>query len=512
MVKFKLSTTILVIIFATIYAFYYIYSINVNKDINSLVSDKITQNALLVKEVIDKNKIKTESQLKEWALSNKIAEDIDDLNDYYQDKKELEEKIKKITTNKENSVVSPTKKEVVSHIKKKNVKESDIIKNKKTLEQLKEELKNLNKDIESSVVSLKNRFNSLTKTLNMNFYYLISEHLSKVEEMNSNFQTSKEFINTVKNGKTDSDIWVRKNFLYEVYGVPIKLNGKVLGSLFVGIKRTKRDADFLTNKLKSQIAYINNNKTSSTNIDNFYLKNMLNKYITNHKEDLKTLSYNDISEIFEINTKKGKYMSIFIPLKSYSVKVSGIIIVHKVSKTMISSVTKIKYWLPIFAIAMFLLVIIIIYIMNKSFLHPYIDLEIETNKFLDEEEYNIIPSEFGEAEGLARSIKRLIRKTKGEKEVVTNTWDDPLFVTELKKDDFSSKKKEKNHHDEVYDMFIRAHRNNGLPFEHIKREEFKKRLLTIENRLKNKFKVNDIYFEVLVDDSGIIKLHPQITK
>ncbi len=505
MVKFKLSTTILVIIFATIYAFYYIYSISVNKDINNLVTDKITQNALLVKEIIDKNKIKNESQLKEWALSNKIAENIDDLNDYYQDKKELEIKIKKL---KEDNKTENNK---IKNSQNKKTSESNI-QEKEKLEQLKEELKTLNTDIDNSVVSLKNRFDSLTKTLNMNFYYLISEHLSKVKEMTSNFQTSKEFINTVKNGKNDSDIWMRKNFLYEVYGVPIKLNGKVLGSLFVGIKRTKRDADFLTNKLNSQIAYVNNNKVLSTNVDNFYLKNIINKYIVNHKEELKTLSYNDISEIFDINTKKGKYMSIFIPLKSYSPKVSGIIIVHKISKTMISSVTKIKYWLPIFAIAMFLLVIIIIYIMNKSFLQPYVDLEIETNKFLDEEEYNIIPNEFGEAEGLARSIKRLIRKTTGEKEVVTNTWDDPLFVTELKKDDFSSKKKDKNHHDEVYDMFIRAHRNNGLPYEHIKREEFKARLLTIENRLKNKFKVDDIYFEVLIDDTGIIKLHPQITK
>jgi len=497
MMKFKLSTTILIIIFATIYAFYYIYSISVNKDINQLVKYKITQNALFIKETIDKHKIKNESQLKEWALSNKIAEDIEDLNDYYQDKQELEEKIKKLENESSNE-------------EKKNHTLSN--KDKKTKKEFKKELESLNKDINSSIESLRNRFDSLKKTLNMNFYYLISAHLSNIKEMSSNFETSDEFIKTIEKGETDSDIWMRKNFLYNVYGVPIKLNGKVLGSLFVGIKKTKRNADFLTEKIKSKIAYVNNNKVLSTNIYNFQLKNALNKYIINHKEDLKTLSYNDISEIFTINIKRSKNMGIFIPLKSYSSKVSGIIVTHPISDTMITSVTKIKYWLPIFAIAIFMLVMFIIFVINKSFLQPYTDLEIETNKFLDEDDYHITPSDFGEAEGLARSIKRLIKKSKGEKETVSNTWDDPLFITELKKDDFSSKKKEKDHYDDVYDMFIRAHKNNGLAYKHIKRDNFKKRLLTIEDRLKRKFKVKDIYFEVLVDDSGIIKLHPQIVK
>ena len=505
MLRLKLSLTILVIIFATIYSSYYFYSISINRDVKKLVENKITQNAYFIKEVIEKNKIKYEAQLKEWALSNRIAEDIDELNDSFKEKSELEAKIKKLKEESSKNVASNNK----TSLKKDENKETQ---NPQNLKELEDELKNLNNDINILIGSLKNRFDSLTKTLNMNFYYLISEHLSKVEEMKNNFQTTDEFIKIVMNGKTDSDIWMRKNFPYEVYGVPIKLNGKVLGGLFVGIKRTKRDADFLTQRTNTKTAYINNNKVLSTNIDNIPLKKMLNSHIINHKEELKTLTYNDISDIFDIKVQRVHYKGIFIPLKSYNSKVSGIVLIHKVTSKIIPSISKLQYWLPLFSISIFLLVMIIIYMINKSFLQPYVELEIETNKFLDEEEYSIVPSKFGEAEGLARSIKKLIRKINGEKEETYMSWDDPLFVTELKKDEYTEKKKDKNHYDEVYDMFIRAHKNNSLPYEHIKRDEFKRRLSLIENRLKNKFNVNEVYFEVMIDDSGIIKLHPKIIK
>ncbi len=504
MVKFKISIIILGITLMLLMGFYYIFSSNLKKDNFNMVSNHTKISSLFIKENLQSQNLFYESRISEWAISNNISETIIFIKDSAQDLEETTKKIELVKAEKNTLETSKTTEKVDVKTEEK-LKELD-----KTIEVLQIDINKYQNDIANLSTVLKNKLNSFIKPLEANFYFLVGDNLEKIENVKKNFNFSLKFVEKVSSGESASDVWFRNNFLYKVYGVPIKSGQNVVATLFIGFSQTKKNTSATASQVNSFISYIFDSQISNTSIENLDLQKEVNKFITTKKEMFnKFYNENDISSLFEFNFEKEKFIGSFIPMKNFEDKSCGILILTPFTSFQLQVVNVLKYLVPIFTFVLLIILMIVSSIISKNYIKPYNDIELGVDNFIDGEEVYFNPEEMGEADGLARSINRLFNKILGKKE--TQSWDDPLFVTELNTNIPKNLVKPKDHYEQVFKMFITAHINNELPHQHIDKEEFKTRLKKIEDRLKKIHNVEEVYFEVQVDN-GVIKLHPSVMK
>ncbi|MBN2693721.1 hypothetical protein JXR93_03575 [bacterium] len=494
MVRFKISVILLGVILALLLGIYYIFSYTAKGDTKEILSSQLKQSGFYVRESLLNDNLFYQARISEWAISNEIAENIVAHSEAHQDLKD----------------VSKKRDDLLSSLKKENISEKDKSEIEKKVLEHEEEIKKYSEEIQSVSNLLKTKLSSFVRPINADFYALVGDNLQKWEELEIIFALSKEFQTKVLSGEASSDIWLRGNLFHKVHGVPIKLGNKTVATLFIGFIQNKKSASLIANVVDANVSYIFDSQITQTEIESTDLQVKL-KQLIKSKEELFKQYYNDddVSNYFTFDSDGTTYIGVFIPTKNFQNKTAGIILTRSFDSLKLKSVAQLKYGIPIFTAILLFLMIIISMIIGKNFIKPFTDVEIALNQYIDGEDIRFNPSEMGEAEGLARSLNRVFLKSSGKIEQKPATWDDPIFVMELNQNVQIDKKRTKDHFDVVYDLFIKGHINNSLPYAHIKKDEFKERLKRIEERLKEKHGISDIYFEVMVDN-GVVKIHPSV--
>ncbi len=495
MVRFKISVILLGVILALLLGIYYIFSYTAKEDIKEILSSQLKQNGLYVRETLLSDNLFYQARISEWAISNEIGESIVLHSEAHSDLKESTKK----------------RDEILSSLKKEGVSEKDKVELEKKLEDYESEIKKYTEEIQSVSDLLKTKLNSFVRPVNADFYALVGDNLQKWEELQIIFTLSKDFQTKVFFGEASSDIWLRGNLFHKVHGVPIKLANKTVATLFIGFIQNKKSASSIGKSINCNVSYIFETQITQTDIESTDLQVKLKKLIKSKEEHFKTFySDDDVSNSFTFKADGTNYIGVFIPTKNFQNKTAGIILTRPYDSIKLKSVAQLKYGIPFFTVILLVLMIIISMIIGKNFIKPFTDIEIALNQYIDNgDDVRFTPSDLGEAEGLARSLNRVFQKTSGKIESKSGSWDDPIFVMELNQDVQTDKKKTKNHYDVVYDLFIKGHINNSIPYAHIQKYEFKERLKRIEDRLKEKHSVSDVYFEVMVDN-GVVKIHPSV--